>query len=208
MAQSFPNDHYLIEQMANRSRPTISTSQLSVATLFTTSHVLAGGGMNISAVQISHAKIGLAVEFVKFTTTFESLLGKYDPTVADQIRNDPQVADRMLQAMEGEQNLMIFSKLNHGGLFRLIGRSRNAVRYTIGNPRIALQMTRHDIGAALYVPFNLLVIEYAASSVRVEYDLPSSLLGQFGNPDILQVATQLDQKIKRLLDATVRAATL
>ena len=52
---------------------------------------------------------------------------------------------------------MIFSKLNHGGPFRLIGQSRNAVRYTIGNPRIALQMTRHDIRAALYVPFNLLV---------------------------------------------------
>jgi hypothetical protein len=164
--------------------------------------------MNTSTVQILHATVGVALEFAKFITTFESLLGKYDPTVADQIRNDPQVADRMLQAMEGEQNLMIFSKLNHGGLFRLIGQSRNAVRYTIGNPRIALQMTRHDIGAALYVPFNLLVIEYEASSVRVEYDLPSSLLGQFGNPDVLQVATQLDQKIERLLDATVRAATL
>src|SRR5580658_5115285 len=154
------------------------------------------------AVKISHATVVVTVEFDKFITTLESLLGKYDPAVAVQVRKDPQVADRMLQAMEGEQNLMIFWKLNHGGLFSLIGRSRNAVRYTIGNPRIALQMTRHDIGAALYVPFNLLVIEYAASSVRVEYDLPSSLLGQFGNPDILQVATQLDQKIKRLLDAT------
>jgi hypothetical protein len=108
--------------------------------------------VNISAVQISHATVVVAVEFAKLITTFESLLGKYDPTVADQIRNDPQAADRTLQAMEGEQNLMIFSKLNHGGLFRLIGQSRNAARYTIGNPRIALQMTRHDIGAALYVP--------------------------------------------------------
>lgn len=163
--------------------------------------------MNIAAVQISHATAVVAVEFAKFITTFESLLGKYDPAVADQIRNDPLAADRTLQAMEGEQNLMIFSKLNHGGLFRLIGRSRNAARYTIGNPRIALQMTRHDIGAALYVPFNILIIEYEVSSVRVEYDLPSSLLGQFGNPEVLQVATQLDQKIERLLDATLRAAT-
>jgi Domain of unknown function DUF302 len=160
------------------------------------------------AVQISHATVVVVVEFAKFITTFESLLGKYDPTVADQIRSDPQTADRMLEAMEGEQNLMIFSKLNHGGLFRLIGQSRNAVRYTIGNPRIALQMTRHEIGAALYVPFNLLVIEEEARSVRVEYDLPSSLLGQFGNPDVLQVATQLDKKTKQLIDATVRAAAL
>ena len=153
---------------------------------------------------MSHATVVVAIEFEKFISTFESLLGKYDSTVADQIRKDPQVADRLLQAMEGEQNLMIFWKLNHGGLFSLIGQSCNAMRYTIGNPRIALQMTRHDIRAALYVPFNILVIENDGGSVRVEYDLPSSLLGQFDNPDILQIATQLDQKIKGLLDATAR----
>ena len=110
--------------------------------------------------------------------------------------------------MEGEQNLMIFWRLNHGGLFSLIGQSCNAMRYTIGNPRIALQMTRHDVLAALYVPFNILVIENDGGSVRVEYDLPSSQLSQFGNADVLQIATQLDHKITRLLDATCRAATL
>jgi hypothetical protein len=148
------------------------------------------------------------VEFEKFIATFESLLGTYDPTAAAQIRKDPQVADRLLQAIEGEQNLMIFWKLNHGGLFSLIGQSRKALRYTIGNPRIALQMTQHDVGAALYVPFNILVIENDGGSVRVEYDLPSSQLSQFGNAEVLQIATQLDHKIKRLLDATARAATL
>jgi hypothetical protein len=162
--------------------------------------------MNTSEVQMSHATVAVAIEFESFITTFESLLGKYDSTVADQIRKNPQVADRMLLAMEGEQNLMIFWRLNHGGLFSLIGQSCNAMRYTIGNPRIALQMTRHDVGAALYVPFNILVIENDDGSVRVEYDLPSSVLGQFGNPDILQIASQLDQKIKGLLDATTRAA--
>ena len=160
--------------------------------------------MNTSPVQISHATVVVAVEFEKFIATFESLLGRYDPTVAVQIRTDPQAADRMLQAMEGEQNLMIFWKLNHGGLFSLIGQSRKALRYTIGNPRIALQMTQHDVGAALYVPLNILIIENDGGSVRVEYDLPSSQLSQFGNADVLQIATQLDHKIKRLLDATAQ----
>jgi hypothetical protein len=175
---------------------------------FPASHILFRGDMNTSAVKISHVTVVVAVEFDKFITTLESLLGKYDPTVAVQISKDPQVADRMLQAMEGEQNLMIFWKLNHGGLFSLIGESRNAIRYTIGNPRIALQMTRHDIAAALYVPFNILVIENDGGSVRVEYDLPSSQLEQFGNPDVLHIATQLDQRIKGLLAATAPAATL
>lgn len=81
------------------------------------------------------------------------------------------------------------------------------MRYTIGNPRIALQMTRHDVRAALYVPFNLLVIQNDGHSVTVEYDLPSSQLSQFGNADVLQIARQLDHKIDRLLDTTVRAAS-
>ena len=164
--------------------------------------------MNTSAVQVSHATVVVAIEFEKFISTFESLLGKYDPIIGAQIRNDPQLEDRLFQAMEGEQNLMIFWRLNHGGLFSLIGQSCNAMRYTIGNPRIALQITRHDVLAALYVPFNILAIENEGGSVRVEYDLPSSQLSQFDNADVLQIATRLDHKIKRLLDATARAATL
>jgi hypothetical protein len=115
--------------------------------------------MNTSAFQISHATAALAVEFQTFISTFESLLGKYDPIVGAQIHQDPQLADRMLQAMEGEQNLMIFWRLNHGGLFSLIGQTCNAVRYTVGNPRIALQITRHgswcpgDCGDFDYTPF-------------------------------------------------------
>jgi hypothetical protein len=158
-------------------------------------------------VQKAHETVVLAMEFEKFINTFESILGRYDPTVAAQISKDATVADRMFQSMEGEQNLMMFDRLNHGGLLSLIGQSCNAIRYTVGNPRIAVQMTRHDIRAALYVPFNILVIENHAGSVTVEYDLPSVLLGQLNNPDILQIATQLDQKIKGLLDATVRAET-
>lgn len=45
--------------------------------------------MNTSAFPTMHAKVGVAVAFAKFIATFESLLGKYDPTVADQIRSDP-----------------------------------------------------------------------------------------------------------------------
>ena len=83
--------------------------------------------MNTSAVHVSHATIVVAIEFEKFISTFESLLGKYDPIIGAQIRNEPQLADRLFQAMEGEQNLMIFWRLNHGGLFSLIGQSCNAL---------------------------------------------------------------------------------
>ena len=63
---------------------------------------------------MSHVSVLVAIEFEKFIKTFESLLGKYDPIVGARIRKDPQGADRMLQAMEGEQNLMIFWRLKGG----------------------------------------------------------------------------------------------
>jgi hypothetical protein len=83
--------------------------------------------MNTSAVKVSHATVVVAIEFEKFISTFESLLGKYDPIVGAQIRKDPHFADRLFLAMEGEQNPMIFWRLNHGGLFSLIGQSCNAL---------------------------------------------------------------------------------
>lgn len=61
-------------------------------------------------------------------------------------------------------------------------------------------MTRHDIRAGLYVPFNLLVVGQGNGTVRVEYDRPSSLLNQFGNAQVSEVAAQLDGKIERLID--------
>ncbi|HEX7909485.1 MAG TPA: DUF302 domain-containing protein [Paraburkholderia sp.] len=78
---------------------------------------------------------------------------------------------------------MIFSTTNHGVLLSLAGAPRHAIRYVIGNLRVALQMTRHDIRAGLYAPLSVLVYEVAPGVVRVEYDQPSTLFGQFGNAD-------------------------
>jgi hypothetical protein len=59
-------------------------------------------------------------------------------------------------------------------------------------------MTRHEIRAGLYVQFNMLVFEQPNNTVRVEYDPPSSLLNQFGNAEVSEVAAQLDVKIDGL----------
>jgi uncharacterized protein (DUF302 family) len=154
---------------------------------------------SIDIVQVSHVRVDFHGSFDEVTASLEKLLGRFDPTVSSTFAKDPSLADRQLQSMEGEEYLMIFQILDHGGLFKLIGQPRKAKRYTIGNPRIAFQMTRHDIRAGLYVPFNILVVEQANDTVRVEYDLPSSVLNQFGNAQVSEVARQLDGKVERLL---------
>lgn len=154
----------------------------------------------ISAIEMTHVVVDIHAEFDKVTAALEKLLGRLDPAVVSTFATDPSLADKQLQAMEGEQNLMIFQILDHGGLFKLIGERRKAKRYTVGNPRIAFTMTRHDIRAGLYVPFNMLVVERSSDAVYIEYDRPSSAMAQFGNPQVSEVAVELDAKIERLLD--------
>ena len=55
--------------------------------------------------------------------------------------------------MEGSSGLMLFWTSNHGHLLRLVSQTKAAIQYVVGNPLIAIQMTQHDIRAALYAPF-------------------------------------------------------
>jgi hypothetical protein len=43
------------------------------------------------------------------------------------------------------------------------------------------------------------VSQITVDHVRVEYDKPSSLFGQFGNAKVMEVAVMLDQKLEQLL---------
>ena len=76
---------------------------------------------------------------------------------------------------------MLFEIQQHGKLLGIVGAARKAKQYVLGNPLIAIQMTRHDIRASLYAPLRMIVYEIEGHAVRAEYDLPSSLFGQFGN---------------------------
>jgi uncharacterized protein (DUF302 family) len=98
------------------------------------------------------------------------------------------------------RGLMIFGAQDHGALLAIAGTPRKAKRYHIGNPLIALQMTQHDIRAGLYAPLTVLVYEMGPSTVRVEFDRPSSLFGQFENPAATRVATELDTKLCKAIE--------
>jgi uncharacterized protein (DUF302 family) len=68
-------------------------------------------------------------------------------------------------------------------------------------------MTEHDIRAALYAPLRVLVYEDADSKLQVEYDLPSTLFGQFRNSQVDAVAKELDDKLAMLVQASSNPST-
>jgi hypothetical protein len=157
-----------------------------------------------SDIKVIHEAIDVPVSFDAFTSRLEGLLGRFDPAVERTLAEDAVAARQRLEAMAGEQGLMLFGIQNHGGLFALRGERRKAKRYHIGNPLIAFQMTQHDIRAALYAPLTVLVYETAPAALRVEFDRPSSLFGQFGNQAVTEVAAGLDVKLNALIEKASR----
>jgi uncharacterized protein (DUF302 family) len=96
--------------------------------------------------------------------------------------------------------LMLFMKLDQGAVVQKeSGQNKpRIIRLLIGNPLIMKEMARHVPDAGSYAPVTVLVDE-RADGVHLSYDRMASLLAAYGNPDALQVAEDLDNKVETLL---------
>jgi uncharacterized protein (DUF302 family) len=153
-----------------------------------------------SSVKVIHETVDVSVDFDRFTTRLEHLLGHYDPSVNGLFGKDPTLAIQRMKAMEGTDRFMIFASQNHGALLSIAGTPMKAKRYHIGNPLIALDMTRHQVSAGLYAPLTLLIYETSPSTVRIEFDNPSSLFGQFNDAAVTAIAVRLDSSLRDMIE--------
>jgi uncharacterized protein (DUF302 family) len=130
-------------------------------------------------------------------------MGRIDSAAITKMLSDgeSQTAVRdHIKATEGPLGLMIFNVFDHGVLLSLLGKTAQAKQYIVGNPFLALQMTEKDIRAGLYAPLRISIREGGPDKSVIEYDLPSSLLGQFQNAEVDRVAMLLDQKLAAAVD--------
>jgi uncharacterized protein (DUF302 family) len=155
--------------------------------------------ISTNTIRVLHRSVTIDAEFEPFTHALEKILGHFPEGVQQDIVERPQRAEQRLKAAEGAQELMIFLVFDHGAALNMVGARRNAKQYLIGNPLTAIQMSQHDIRAALYAPLRVLVYEQKAGQTIVEYDQPSSLFGQFGEKNVTDVALGLDTKLERAL---------
>jgi uncharacterized protein (DUF302 family) len=155
--------------------------------------------ISTNIVRVLHRSVTIDGEFEPFTGALERILGHFPAGVQQDIIERPQLAEQRIKVAEGAQELMIFSVFDHGAALNMVGARRNAKQYLIGNPLTAIQMSRHDIRAALYAPLRVLVYEQKAGQTIVEYDEPSSLFGQFGRGEVTHVALTLDTKLEQVI---------
>jgi uncharacterized protein (DUF302 family) len=161
--------------------------------------------MNNTRFMVDHVRIESDKGFDVVAQAFERQLGRFDPEVYRSLAEGgrPEEVRARTEAMAGPSGFMLFRTSDHGALLRLAGQKRKALQYLLGNPLIAVEMTRHDIRAGLYAPLRVLLYENDGGKTCVEYDTPSSLFGQFGDDRVRATAAMLDRKLGALVAAAV-----
>ena len=160
--------------------------------------------MNTTTVAVVHVRVETRKGFAEVREGLERRLPRFNLDTLPSLLAEPQEAKRRLEAVAGPGGLMLFAAVDHGSLLAVLGQSRKAVQYVLGNPLLAVQMTRHDPAAGLYAPLRLLVYEDEEGKTLLEYDTPSSLFGQFRDDRVDAVAAVLDRKVEELVAAAVR----
>jgi uncharacterized protein (DUF302 family) len=164
-----------------------------------------GDPMSHSQFTVDHVQRTTDKPFEEVAKAFERQLGRFDPSVHQSLAagGSTEGARAKLEVMAGPSGFMLFGTSDHGALLRLAGQKHKAIQYVIGNPLFALQMTQHDIRASLYAPLRMLLFENEEGKTCLEYDRPSSLFGQFGNPEVTAVAAMLDRKLEALVAGAI-----
>ena len=157
-------------------------------------------------IEVRHISLEIHADFESFTHTLEQSLGRFDYALYKDLETDPQSVEKRLKELTGEEGLMLFNVQEHGKLLNIFGSPRKAKQYVLGNPLIAVTMTRRDIRAGLYAPLRVFIYEADDQSTRIEFDQPSSLFGQFDNPEVTTVARSLDTKLANLIKKAERLA--
>lgn len=148
--------------------------------------------------------------FAEVIAAFENAVGSVEEEgFAKAIAAARDLADFRARAESyaGDSGFMRFLTVNHGGWLAHYGIAAKARMYTIGNPLIAHTMIQHDLRASLNVPVRLMIYEDAVSgTVRLAYDLPSSLMSRLHNEDVKAAAKKLDAKLEALAERVTGAA--
>ena len=155
--------------------------------------------MSRHTVEVSHVIIESTNPFTDVRASLEVLVPPIDPEIPALLADG--ITDRLKQRLEAAPELSIFLSREHGALLRIYGNAQHAVQYEIGNPLTASTMTRWDLAAGLYAPLRVVLYEKDDGGSRFEYDLPSSLFGQFGDERITGVGRGLDVALARVLSA-------
>ena len=158
-------------------------------------------------IAVDHVQIDTGSEYAHFIARLDAQLGRYDAAAYEGViaeADGVKRAEEIIGAQAGSSGFMTFAIYDFGGLVALRGQHKKGRQYVIGNPLYAVEMAKHDLRAGLYAPLRIFVYADEKGFARVDYDLPSSLFGQFGSAEVDSVARSLDDKLSSLIAVASR----
>ncbi len=154
-----------------------------------------------------HVRVPTTKPFEALKSALEEQLGPWRPQEFARFTEarTPEEFEAAIQSLTGPSGFMVFFIADHSHYYgRLFGESGGRiVMFVIGNAGIARHIVGRRAEASLYVPLRIAVYENAAGAGELAYDLPSSLLAQFGDETIGAIANDLDAKLEKLAAAAV-----
>jgi uncharacterized protein (DUF302 family) len=162
---------------------------------------------SVTVSSVTHVNFKSPKSYDAVAAAIEKQLGKFDPKAFDAAMKDvsnPTDVEAKIHAMEGSSGFMLFATRDHGQLLSLKGRKAFGRQYEVGNPLIAVEMTKEDLRAGEYAPLRLCVYVGADQLTHIDYDLPSTVFGRFKSAEIDKVAKDLDRKMEALIENTLK----
>jgi hypothetical protein len=157
-------------------------------------NVMADPNITRHTIKVAHVEIASTKTFTELEATLERSIPQIDSAIMVALaKGDSKRAEELAHGSK----LFIFEKRDHGILLRSARQTRKALQYEVGNPITAASMTQYQLPAALYAPLRVVLYENASGGATFEYDLPSTLFGQFGDERVTAVGLKLDAEFER-----------
>ena len=159
--------------------------------------------MEVRTVNVQRWSVVSQKPFENVVAAVEAAIGR--PNMSE-FAKDVAAAATYLEMREVVQNavseigLMEFMRLDVGAVLAKAHPERNpkSTRLIIGNPLIMESMARLVPDAASYAPVTVL-IDRRPDGVHLSYDEMASLLAPYGNAEAVEIAGDLDIKVRRML---------
>ncbi|MBM7845198.1 DUF302 domain-containing protein [Herpetosiphon giganteus] len=162
--------------------------------------------LHITHFTVEHVVVPSRYSFEEIITALEARVGVYGnweiiPHQLAASKASWEDVSEKITPLIGESGFTTFVKMEQGLLLSLTGKPKRIVQYVLGNPMIGVMMIEEVPEAGLYIPPKLLVYEDYDRRAFVSYDRTASLLSQYQNEQLTQIAKLVDHKLDELAKA-------
>jgi uncharacterized protein (DUF302 family) len=179
--------------MKSGNRIVTPSSRIGIVTMASRNRIVTPSSRNRIMTMVLSAVFTIAL--LASSPAFAADHGFSGSRVSVESNKSFDAVSKAVKSLVAKNQMMVLAEVDHGKILSMTGLKLNATLFMIGNPTVGKQLFDENHSVGLYVPLRLYVYSDKNGKTIVEYDKPSSLLGQYSNQKIAMVGKMLDEKI-------------